>query len=108
VGASSAILGTSRSGTRPLAVAFLVAYCAMPVLRPSPWPVIDVAVLTGAVGGVLLLEGGLRTPGAVVAFLAVASAVDVASMSGGLSRTLVERYRSGAGDLLLYLTLVGR
>jgi hypothetical protein len=68
--------------------------------------VIDLAVLAGAVGGVLLLERGLRTPAAVTAFLVVAAVVDVLSVSGGVSRMLIERYREGTSDLLLYLTLV--
>jgi hypothetical protein len=91
---------------RRLAGLLLLSYFAVLVLRPAAWPVIDLAVLAAAVGGVLLLEGGLRTPGAVVVFLTVAAVVDIVSMSGGLSRLLVERYREGASDLLLYLTLV--
>jgi hypothetical protein len=35
-----------------------------------------------------------------------AAVVDVLSMSGGLSNMLIERYRDGSSDLLLYLTLV--
>jgi hypothetical protein len=92
--------------TKLLAGLFLLGYAAVLVLRPSAWPVIDLAVLLGAVAGVLLLEGGLRSPGAVAAFLGAAAVVDILSMSGGLSRMLVERYRDGSSDLLLYLTLV--
>jgi hypothetical protein len=58
------------------------------------------------VGGVLWLERGLRTPGAVIAFLVVAAVVDLLSVSGGVSRLLIERHRQGTSDLLLYLTLV--
>jgi len=94
------------SWTKPLAGCCLLTYCAVLVLRPSTWPVMDLAVLTGAVGCVLLLERGLRTPGAVAAFLVVAAVVDMLSVSGGISRALVERYREGTSDLLLYLTLV--
>jgi hypothetical protein len=89
-----------------LGIALLAGYAAVLVLRPPGWPVIDIAVVGGAAGGVLLLEGGLRSPGAVAAFLVVAALVDVASMSGGLTRVLIDRHRSGASDLLLYLTLV--
>lgn len=85
---------------------FLLIYGLAIVLRPWPWPVIDLAVLTGAVGGALLLEGMLQTPGAVGVFLGVAAAVDIFSMSGGLSRRLIDAYREGASDLLLYLALV--
>jgi len=94
------------SWTKPLAGCCLLTYCAVLVLRPSAWPVMDFAVLTGAVGGVLLLERGLRTPGAVTAFLVVAAVVDMLSVSGGVSRALIERYREGTSDFLLYLTLV--
>lgn len=106
VSAARLIRSVAPSWTRPLAGSFLLSYCAVLVLRPSAWPVMDLAVLTGAGGGVLLLEGGLRTPGAVAAFLAVAAIVDILSTSGGVSRMIVERYRDGSSDLLLYLTLV--
>jgi len=89
-----------------LAISFLLIYVVTLLLRPSASPMIDLAVLTGAVGGVLLVEGGLRTPEAVAVFLAVAAIVDVWSMFGGLSRALVEQYRAGASNFLLYLTLV--
>ncbi len=92
--------------SRHLALAFLLSYMAVLVVRPAAWPVIDLAVLVGAAGAVLLLEGGLVSPPAVVAFLCVAATVDVLSMSGGLSRLLIERYRDGTSQLLLYLTLV--
>jgi hypothetical protein len=92
--------------TKVVAGLFLLCYAAVLVLRPSAWPVIDLAVLLGAAAGVLLLEGGLRSPGAVAAFLGTAAVVDVLSMSGGLSNMLIERYRDGSSDLLLYLTLV--
>ena len=94
------------SWAHPLASCLLLGYGATLILRPPAWPVIDLAVLMGAIGGVLVLERGLRTPGAVVAFLVVAAVVDILSVSGGVSRLLVERYREGTSDLLLYLTLV--
>ncbi len=89
-----------------LAALFLLCYSLVLLLRPSFWPVIDLAVLAGAVGGVLLIQGGLTSPQTVVAFLIVAAVVDLLSMSGRLSRAIVERYRSGSSQLLLYLTLV--
>ena len=94
------------SPKRILAGSFLVIYGVVIVLRLSGWPFIDLAVLTGAVGGVLLLEGGLQNQATVVVFLSVAAIVDVASMSGGVSHLLIERYRTGRSDFLLYLTLV--
>jgi len=90
---------------RLLAAALLLAYAAGLVLRPSAWPLSDLAVLAGAVGGVLLLEGALQTPAAVVAFLAVAAVVDCFSFAGGFTHVLLERYRTGANDWLLYLSL---
>ncbi len=39
-------------------------------------------------------------------FLGVAAVVDIVSMSGGVSRMLIEQYRDGTSELLLYLTLV--
>jgi len=94
------------SPKRILAGSFLLIYGVVIVLRLSGWPFIDLAVLTGAVGGVLLLEGGLQNQATVVVFLSVAAIVDVASMSGGVSHLLIERYRTGRSDFLLYLTLV--
>jgi hypothetical protein len=113
LGGLAAVVWTARlvsriapSRTKALAGGLLLTYATVLVLRPSGWPVIDLAVLAGAVGGVLLLERGLRTPAAVTAFLVVAAVVDVLSVSGGVSRMLIERYREGTSDLLLYLTLV--
>jgi hypothetical protein len=68
--------------------------------------VIDSAVILGAVGGILLIERGLHSAASVVDFLTVAAVVDLWSMRGGLTRTLLDRYREGSGDLFLYLTLV--
>ncbi len=84
----------------------LLTYGAALVLRPSAWPVIDLAVLAGAVGGVLLIEGGLQTPAAVAVILGVAAVVDLLSFSGGFTHVLIERYRGDSGNLLLYLCLV--
>jgi hypothetical protein len=103
--AARAIERRAPTQTRRFAMAFLLAYGVVLLTRPTAWPVIDLAVLAGAVGGVLLLERGLATPGAVGVFLAVAAVVDVVSVSGGLSRALIKGYRTGASDLLLYLTL---
>jgi hypothetical protein len=113
LGGLGAVVATARlagqhasSWANALAACLLLSYGVVLVVRPSPWSVIDLAVLMGAVGGVLFLERGLRTPGAVAAFLVVAAVVDVLSVSGGVSRFLIERHREGTSDLLLYLTLV--
>jgi hypothetical protein len=89
-----------------LAFGLLAAYGALLAFRPRAWTVIDLAVLAGAVGGVLLVEGGLQTAPAIAVFLSVAAIVDFVSMSFGLSRILVEHYQKGTSNLLLYLTLV--
>ena len=95
------------SRRRQLAFGLLAAYAAVLVFRPAAWPVIDLAVLGGAIGGVLLIEPGLQTAPAIVVFVTVAGLLDFISMiSGGLSRTLVEHYQKGTSSLLLYLTLV--
>lgn len=106
VWAASSASRTAGARTKTVAGGLLLAYATVLVLRLAGWLVIDLAVLAGAVGGVLLLERGLRTPASVTAFLVVAAVVDVVSASGGISRVLVDRYRAGASDLLLYLTLV--
>jgi hypothetical protein len=104
---ASRLAGTiSPSRRKLLAGALLLTYGAAVFLRPSPWPVIDLAVLAGAVGGVLLIEGGLRTPASVAVFLAVAAVVDLLSFSGGFTRILIQRHAAGSGNLLLYLCLV--
>src|ERR1039458_7213968 len=72
---------------RLLACGLLSAYAAALLFRPAAWPLIDLAVLAGAVGGVLLLEGSLATPVSVAVFLTVAGAVDFFSTFGGLTRT---------------------
>jgi hypothetical protein len=63
-------------------------------------------VILGAVGGILLIERRLHSAASVVVFLTVAAVVDLWSMRGGLTRALLDRYREGSSDLLLYLTLV--
>lgn len=92
--------------TRLLAGVLLLIYGAVVILRPSAWPVIDLAVLIGAVGAAVFIGGSLSSSGAVVAFLVAAAAVDILSVSGGFSRVIIERYQNGTSDLLLYLTLV--
>jgi hypothetical protein len=95
-----------RARRMVLAVGLAAFYIAVLILRPLAWPVIDLAVLAGAIGGVLLLQGSLQTPAAVVVFLAVAAVADLLSMAGGLSHVLIERFRSGQSHLLLYVALV--
>ena len=88
-----------------VAIGCLTAYAIAVIARPGLWPVPNLAVLVGAIGAVMLLERGLGTASSVAVFLAVAAVVDIASVSGGLSRALIEGYRAGTSDILLYLTL---
>jgi hypothetical protein len=95
------------SQRRRLAVVLLAAYAAALLFRPAAWPVIDLAVLAGAIGGVLLFERGLQTAAAIVVFVTVAGLVDfISMMSGGLSKTLFEHYQKGTSSVMLYLSLV--
>ena len=94
------------SRKRLLAWGLLAAYAAVLVFRPMAWAVIDLGVLAGAIGGVLLIEGALQAAAAVAVFLSVAAIVDVLSMAGGLSRIMIEGFRTGSSRLLLYVALV--
>jgi len=91
---------------KSLALGVLLICALVLALRPAAWPAIDLAVLAGAAGAVVLIEGALQNAASVAVFLAVAGTVDFLSMSTGISRVLVERYRSGSSDLLVYLSLV--
>jgi len=99
---------TPPSQRRWLAFGLVTAYAAELIFRPPGWPVIDLAVLAGAIGGVILFEGGLQTAAAIVVFVTVAGLIDFISMmsGGGLSRALLEHYKAGTNSLLLYLALV--
>ena len=103
---ASQVLRLASFRARLLAGILLLIYGAVLILRPSAWPVIDIAVLIGAVGATVIFGGSLTSYGAVVALLVTAAAVDIFSVSGGLSRGIIEGYKDGSSDLLLYLTLV--
>ena len=99
-------LAIAPSRRKLLALGLLAAYAAVLVSRPMAWPIIDLGVLAGAIGGVLLIEGALQAAAAVAVFLSVAAIVDVLSMAGGLSRIMIEGFRTGSSRLLLYVALV--
>ena len=105
-GSQAKFFGSLLLGAKLLAGILLLIYGAVLLLRPSAWPVIDIAVLIGAVGAAVIFRGSLTSYGAVVALLVTAAAVDIFSVSGGLSRGIIEGYTDGSSDLLLYLTLV--
>ncbi len=106
VWAARLVVRLAPARAKLLAVSFILAYGGVLIFQPSPWPVIDLAVLLGAIGGIMLMEGRLSTPGAVVVFLLTAAVVDVLSVSGGLTNTLIENYQNGTSDFIVYLTLV--
>ncbi len=91
---------------RLLAGILLLIYGAIIIFRPPAWPVINIAVLIGAIGAVILIEGSLSSSGAIVTMLLVAATVDILSVSGGLTRAIIDGYQDGTSNLLLYLTLV--
>lgn len=91
---------------RSVAVILLLAYGLGLLVRPDVWLLSDLLVLAGAVGGALLLARALTTSGSVVVFLLVAAIVDFLSVSGGLTRLIIEQFQQGRGDLLRYLALV--
>jgi len=103
---ASQVLRLTPFRARLLAGILLLIYGAALIFRPSAWLVIDIAVLLGAVGATLLIGGGLSNSGAVVAMLVAAVAVDILSVSGGLTRAIIDGYQDGTSDLLLYLALV--
>jgi hypothetical protein len=81
--------------------------CRRRHFRPLEWPVIDLAVLAGAIGGVIWFERGVQSAPALVVFITVAAVMDfISMMSGGLTRVLVEHYEKGTSGLLMYLALV--
>lgn len=89
-----------------LAVAVFLVYGLVLFLRPSGWALIDVTVLTAAAAGALLLARWLPNATSVIVFLGVAAVVDVVSVAGGPTSAIVEQYREGQSDLLLYLTVL--
>jgi hypothetical protein len=91
---------------RLLAIGFLASYGAVLLFRPMAWTVIDLAVLAGAIGAVVLFQGALQSPAAVAMFLSVAAIMDLISMAAGLSRIVIESLQTGSSHLLLYLALV--
>ena len=99
-------LGRYRPVTQRMLVwTTLAAYGVLLWLQPAGWTVTNIAVILAAAAGAHLLSSQLRSPSAVVVFLVTASVVDFVSFSGGLTHRIVESYRSGGNQLLLYLTL---
>ena len=74
-------------------------------VEPSWWWVSNAAVIAMAVVVGAMLGSTLHSRAAVVAFCVAAAVVDVLSFSGGLTRTIVESYRSGDSRLLAYLSV---
>lgn len=100
------ILWMAPFKARLLAGILLLIYASLIFLRPASWLIIDIAVLVGAIGAAVILGGSLRSAGAVLTMLVTAAVVDILSVSGGLSRIIIDQYQEGTSDLILYLVLV--
>ncbi len=99
---------TSRLRPAPLLAAtalVLTGYAAVLVTRPDGWLRADVVVLVVAVALGSSLGLLIDSRVALASFCLAASVADVVSFYTGPTAELLERYRSGANDLLLYLCL---
>lgn len=90
-----------------LAVAVISALVFGAVLwaRPAPLALSNAAVLAAAAGLAPLLARSLGSPGGIVAFTITASAVDVLSFGGGLTRQIIRDYQAGGDGLLRFLAV---
>lgn len=88
-------------------ISALAAACYALVISASPvwWLAGDIAVIAFALVAGMLIGNTLRSRIAIVTFCVVAAVVDVLSVSGGITHTIVESYRSGRSDLLINLTI---
>jgi hypothetical protein len=103
------LLATDRAVKFPrralvrFAVPAVIAYAALLVWQPAFLFLSDLAVLVVAVALGSLIGSTLRSPGAVVGFIITAAIIDLFSFSGGLTRLIIDSYRSGESRLLEYL-----
>lgn len=86
-------------------LASLVAYAVVLVTRPSSWALSDASVLIVAIGLAPLLGRSLGSAGAIAVFAVTASAVDILSFGGGLTREIIQGYQAGTSDLLQFLAV---
>lgn len=95
----------SRPQRVGLALASLLAYAMVLVTRPASLAVSDASVLLAAIGLAPLLGGSLGSMASIAVFAITASAVDLFSFGGGLTRELVQGYEAGTSDLLRFLAV---
>jgi hypothetical protein len=91
-----------------LAVAMLVAYAAVLIAQPPSLLASNLAVLLAAVAAGTLIGRSLGQRGAIVAFCITIAVVDLFSFGGGLTRTIIDNYREGSSNLLVYLVVTVR
>lgn len=96
----------SRRANRNLGVFLLVPYAFLLLLPRPAWWLGNAALLLAVAGGALLIGRSLPTRGSLIAFLVVAGVVDLLSFGDGLTRAIIDGYRTGESDLLLRLALL--
>lgn len=96
----------SRRANRSLGVFLLVPYAFLFLLPLPAWWLGNAALLLAVAGGALLIGRSLPTRGSLIAFLVVAGVVDLLSFGDGLTRAIIDGYRTGESDLLLRLALL--
>lgn len=99
-GACARLRPTTRRWTL---VASLAAYALLLLLRPPPWPTGTVLVFAAGITSGVAIGGTLTSRESLITFLVVVSVVDVISFAAGPTSWIVEGYRDGRSDLLLYL-----
>lgn len=73
--------------------------------RPASLALSDAAILAAAVGLAPQLARSLGSPGGIVAFTITASAVDLLSFGGGLTRRIIQDYQAAGDGLLRFLAV---
>lgn len=99
------VSGWSQRQRVGLGLACLVAYAVVLVTRPASWAVSDASVLIVAIGLAPLLGQSLGSAGSIAAFAVTASAVDILSFGGGLTREIIQGHQAGTSDLLRFLAV---
>jgi hypothetical protein len=89
-----------------LGIGVSLVYLAVLVVQPgSPWFVSSLLVMMVAVAMGRMIGRGFSSRGAILTFLIVVAVVDLLSFSGGLTRWIIEGYRTGESQLLYYLSI---
>ncbi len=106
--ATAAAARLGRSQRTRLAVAVLALYGLVLIVRPPSPLASNVAVLLAAVGVGVLVGRTLSSRGAIIAFCITIALVDLLSFGGGLTRMIIDNYREGSSNLLVYLAVTVR